>query len=116
MTDASLERTNEHFKKKPLSVYADQLMQHTALNEFICSTGETLEDCTKIIDFFEKKDTNNLEQFEEDFLATLGFELYPLERYEDMPIETLVNSVLELYLALKGTVHRIICDREISAD
>lgn len=116
MNEAQLEKTNEHFKANPLSGYADQLMQHTALNEFICSTGETLEECTKIIEFFEKADTNSPEQFEEDFLATIGFEFCALERYEDMPIETLVNSVLELYLALKGTVHRIICDREISVN
>ena len=53
MNEVSVERKNEHFKENPLSVYADQLMQHTALNEFISSTGETLDDCTKIIQLFE---------------------------------------------------------------
>lgn len=116
MNEVSVERKNEHFKENPLSVYADQLMQHTALNEFISSTGETLDDCTKIIQLFEKAYTTSIWDFEEYFLKTMGFEFCALERYEDMAVEVLISSVLELYSALKRTVYRILCDREISVN
>lgn len=103
------EQIEAYFKVNPVTAYEISLLKNHALNEFICSTGDTLDDAVKIYDFLENAEGTG--DFEDHFNQATGFDFMVLERYEDLSICTVMNNITECFDSNLNTVKVIIAER-----